>query len=264
MSKRLHFLRRIASIIGLSRATLLIGIVVLGVIWALVAGLGPGTGYFWHWTAESWEAVATGVTGLLLAFLAALGWEIQKRQVEVQANQQEMLYNPDLVISHHGTPSREAVNGVPKTGASFGWCLRAFNPGHVSINVGPILLLYKDKHGNFLLPAQRRASHDLVEGFSAFLQQREVSIYRVDNDSLEVVEEIKSFQQVEVKPHSHITLRVVILDDVDFSDLHQDSPVKLAVHIWYQVIGPSRSHKVAPYESGLFSVSNLRKLPSDK
>jgi hypothetical protein len=96
------------------------------------------------------------------------------------------------------------------------------------------------------------------EEISSLLQQREVSIYQVDNDSLRFIRKIEGSQQVEVRPRSHITLRIVILEDVHFYCLQPDSQVKLAVDIWYQVIGPSRSHKVASYESELFSVLDLQ------
>jgi hypothetical protein len=164
-------------------------------------------------------------------------------KVEVQARLQETLYNPDLDISHPSPPSRETVDGVPEI---FVWYLRAFNPGDVSINVGPILLSYEDEYDQVLVPDQRG------EEISSLLQQREVSIYQVDNDSLRFIRKIEGSQQVEVRPRSHITLRIVILEDVHFYCLQPDSQVKLAVDIWYQVIGPSRSHKVASYESELF------------
>lgn len=83
--------------------------ILLGVWFSLTVG-GDGTWAFWDWSPESWQAVAAGVTGLLLAVFASLTWSVQsrqrdiqaeqakvlKQQVELQALQMEILYKPKL------------------------------------------------------------------------------------------------------------------------------------------------------------------------
>lgn len=60
------------------------GGVTLIVTWGLVAFVGPGSIMFWEWTADSWQAVAIGLTGWVLAIIAAKAWEVQSRQAALE------------------------------------------------------------------------------------------------------------------------------------------------------------------------------------
>lgn len=53
---------------------------------------GPGTLDYRFWDSQSWQTIATGVTGMFLALLAALAWVVQKQQVELLNLQQDLLY----------------------------------------------------------------------------------------------------------------------------------------------------------------------------
>ena len=61
-----------------------IGAVLLIAIWILVVVLGSGTFKVWDWTAETWQAVAIGVTGWVLAVIAAKQAELEQARQYTQ------------------------------------------------------------------------------------------------------------------------------------------------------------------------------------
>lgn len=69
---------------GEIRAALLIFVLstllVLFGLWAIIAIYGGGTWEIWEWNESSWQAIATGLTGLALGLFAYLTWHSQHVQ----------------------------------------------------------------------------------------------------------------------------------------------------------------------------------------
>jgi len=83
-------------------------------IWIMVAVVGPGTMRFWNWTAESWQAVATGLTGSALALIAWLAWGVQRESLRVavktaQAEAETALAEAETALAEAETAREEVV-----------------------------------------------------------------------------------------------------------------------------------------------------------
>jgi hypothetical protein len=73
-------------------------VVVLAILWALIVTQGQGTILFWTWNEQSWQAVAAGLLGLAVLYLAYRANQIQEHQRQRLEDQGQALQKQNSIL----------------------------------------------------------------------------------------------------------------------------------------------------------------------
>ena len=105
--------------------------------------LGNGTLSFWVWSEQSWQGVATALTGLALFAVALMSWDLQSRQTSIQETQTllikrqtDLLYQEPYLTALSGLDRETGTNGVPP---SFSWRILVVNYSSVPVTVSGLV-----------------------------------------------------------------------------------------------------------------------------